>query len=275
MNYQIKDTYKRWRTKNESDGLTWGININGNQFYEAFLKINCSIKEHDVVCELGPGNGRIFDTFSEKLSFKKWYMIDINPKRCEYLKQKYRENPKVIVLCQNIDYLKLPEKFDLGISALTLKHLYPDCSKTLFNISKYMKEKGTFVFDIIISNKDEILYRDDYIVNVYTEDSLKLFVETVGLMIDKKDIIYYPVGARILFCLKKKPSSNTNAEINELNLKVYSLQRHCLILEKNLVDLQKKVNNIGKVFFSRMFRLILSPLYFLKDRITKKSKTRN
>lgn len=230
-----RNWYKRWSTKEEREGLTWGMVIDGTQFYEAFLKIGCKIDETDIVCEIGSGYGRIFDTFSRKFSFRRWYMMEINPERCERLKQKYKNDSRVVVLCQNVDFLELPEKFDVGISTLTFKHLYPDCSTALFNVSRYMNKGGFFVFDIIISDKDRIAFEEANIINYYAKDTLKEFINLAGLVIEEEGVVDYPVGPRNLYRLGKRTLSTSILKRNELNRKIISLQRQCYVLEDQIV----------------------------------------
>jgi len=216
--------------------------LDGKQFYEAFRKIGCKIDKTDVVCEIGPGYGRIFDTFREKFSFKKWYMLEINPSRCENLKQKYKNDSRVAVLCQNVDFLELPEKFDVGISTLTFKHLYPDCSIALFNVSKYMDEEGFFVFDIFISDRERIVFeKQGSIVNHYSEDTLKEFIRLAGLVIKEKGIVHYPMGLRSLYCLGKGKIPLSILKRNELSRKILSLERHRSVLEEHIIDLEDRL----------------------------------
>jgi len=254
MTSSSSNWYKRWRTKEEHEGLTWGMAIDGTQFYEAFLKTGSKIDENDIVCEIGAGYGRIFDTFSEKFSFKKWYMVEISPKRSEDLKRKYKNDPGVVVLCQNVDLLELPEKFDVGISSLTFKHLYPDCSIAFSNVSRYMKKDGFFVFDIIVSDKDSILFEEASIVNCFAEDTLKDFINFAGLAVEEKGVVDYPVGPRNIYRLGKRTLSKSTLKKNELNRKRLSLQRQCRVLEDYSINLHNKLQRIRKTLPYRVAR---------------------
>ena len=116
---------------------------------KAFTALGCSIKPSDVVLEIGPGYGRIYQTFRERFQFKKWYMVDINPKICDFLSQKFKGDDRCQILCQDVNELELPEMFDVGISTLTFKHLYPDFSQALARIAHYIRDDGIFLFDMI------------------------------------------------------------------------------------------------------------------------------
>jgi SAM-dependent methyltransferase len=254
MTSSSTDWYKRWRTREEFEGLTWGMAIDGTQFYEAFLKTGSKIDENDIVCEIGPGYGRIFDTFSENFSLKKCYMVEISPKRSEGLKRKYKNDPRVVVLCQNVDLLELPEKFDVGISTLTFKHLYPDCSTALSNVSRYMNKDGFFVFDIIVSDKDRILFEEANIINHFAEDTLKDFINLAGLFVEEEGVVDYPVGPRNIYRLGKRTLSTSILKKNELNSKRLSLQRQCCVLEDYSINLHNKVQRIRKNIPYRIMR---------------------
>lgn len=238
--------YDRWRDKEEKEGLTWGRIMDGIQFYEAFLESGSKIEKENIVCEIGPGYGRIFDTFREKFSFKKWYMIEISPQRSEELKQKYKDDPRVVVLCQNVDSLELPEKIDVGVSTLTLKHLYPDCSIALFNISKHLNKNGFFIFDFIIEDKDRITFEDGNVVNYYPEDTIKKFINLAGMIVEQEGIVDYPVGPRKLYRLGKQTGSSSNLENNETKRETLSLQRKGYILENYCAELQSKLERVKK-----------------------------
>jgi SAM-dependent methyltransferase len=228
--------------------------VDGTQFYESFLKTGSKTDETDIVLEIGAEYGRIFDTFSEKFSFKKWYMVEISPKRSEDLKRKYQNDPRVIVLCQNVDSLELPEKFDVGISTLTLKHLYPDCSIALSNVSRYMNEDGFFVFDIIVSDKDSILFEEGNIINYFAEDTLKDFITFAGLTVEEKGVVDYPVGPRNIYRLGKRTVTKSTLKKNELSRERLSLQRQCRVLEDYSMNLHNKLQRVRKSLPYRVAR---------------------
>lgn len=253
--------------------MTWGLVLDGKQFYEAFRKIGCKIDKTNVVCEIGPGYGRIFDTFKEKFSFKKWYMVEINPKRCENLKQKYKNDSRVVVLCQNVDFLELPEKFDVGISTLTFKHLYPDCSIALFNVSRYIDQEGFFVFDIFISDRERIFFeKQGNIVNYYSEDTLEEFIRLAGLVIKEKGVVHYPMGLRSLYCLGKRKLPLSILKRNQLNRKILSLERHRSVLEEHIVNLEERIVNLedrAKIVKNELHDIKKSFPYRVTQRIRK------
>jgi ubiquinone/menaquinone biosynthesis C-methylase UbiE len=163
----------RWRKGFEGKGLTWGTEIDGRQVLEAFTNLGLSIKSNHVVLEVGPGYGRVFETFRGFFEFRKWYMVDINPDNCEFLIKKFGDDDRIKVLCQDVNQLELPEKFNLGISTLTFKHLYPDFSQALTRIARYIKDDGTFLFDLIPPGEDRLIHEGANIANIYSERSLR------------------------------------------------------------------------------------------------------
>jgi len=237
---------KRWRETHEApEGLTWGVKVDGQQVLDAFLFLGCSIGPASVVVEVGPGYGRIFEAFHKRFQFKRWYMVEINPKYCEILSSKSVDD-RVKVLCQDVRKLDLPEKFDLGISTLVIEHLYPDFLEGLAQLRKFIKRRGSFVFDLPPPSEDRRMHEyyesrvlKGSIVNFYSEEWLRRFVELSGFSIDACTTVDYKEAKIVRNLYRLKP----NREIaNWQDRRLASLEHSLEVLEKDLAVIKLKLD---------------------------------
>lgn len=176
----------------EVEGLTWGILIDGKQVTDAFLALGCSIQPSDVVPEIGSGYRRVYETFRNHFQFKRWCMVEISPERCTLLKDKFRSDSGVEVLCQDANELLLPEKFNIGISTLTFKYPYADFSQALTRLAMFMRNDGTFLFDMHPPYEDRRVDESHVdIVNYYSSQSLQDLITLSGFRIESVGKVQY------------------------------------------------------------------------------------
>lgn len=243
----------RWRQGDEVEGLTWGVLLDGKQVLDTFIKLGCVIRPNDIVLEVGPGYGRIFEAFRKKFQFKRWYMVEVNPTYCKKLGEKFKEDTRLKILNQDVNQLSLPEPFDIGISTLTFLHLYPDFSQGLGAIIKHIKSNGRFLLELPPPSRDQCAYCDygavQCVINSYSEKSVLDFIELSGASLESSGVVQYEVEGKtqILYCIRK-----SSIGPNEILRRIRSLERTLAILRDHANVIAKKTgaSEIYQVFGS-------------------------
>jgi SAM-dependent methyltransferase len=141
-------TRTRWQRATPSPGLTWGKELTGEAFVSK-VESYASFDDGTTVLEVGPGYGRILRSFLTRgIPFKEYYALDISDQNIEYLRQRFPQ-PAVHFMRADIEGASLAFQFDVGLSSLTFKHLYPSFEASLRNCSRYMSPGARFIFDLI------------------------------------------------------------------------------------------------------------------------------
>lgn len=140
---------ERWRHARPDPSLTWGRSITGEAFVE---RAGHHVRTNDasVIVEIGTGYGRILRSWlRSQRPFARYYGIDRSAENCAALEREFAGEPRVRILCGDLTAMELPEPFDLMLSSLTLKHLYPTFVPGLRNLARHSKADATFVFDLL------------------------------------------------------------------------------------------------------------------------------
>lgn len=85
-------------------------------------------------------------------------MVDLSPENITYLRGEFPD-PRVAAVVGDVEGVSLDQRFDLIISSLTFKHLYPTFAVALGNSAAHLEEEGWIVFDLIESTAVERLLR--------------------------------------------------------------------------------------------------------------------
>src|SRR5215208_1581789 len=128
-------TTKNWEQANADLGLTWGKEVSGDAFIKRLLMYYTTTNtiSGKNILEIGPGSGRLLKAIlKENLPFKKYYGIDISEKNIAYLKKTF-QMPNIHFIHGNAENVNLNTTFDIAISSLTFKHMYPSFEKALAN----------------------------------------------------------------------------------------------------------------------------------------------
>lgn len=140
---------ERWRNARPDSALTWGRSITGDAFVE---RVGRHVRTSDagVIVEVGAGYGRILRSWlRSQRPFVRYYAIDRSAQNCAALDREFAAEPRVRVLCGDVSAIDLTEPFDLMLSSLTMKHLYPTFVPGLRHLAGSSKDGATFVFDLL------------------------------------------------------------------------------------------------------------------------------
>ena len=188
-NHLPQDTKKRWLLSKPDSHLTWGINLSGDAFID-------KIKIHGKILEIGPGSGRLLiSILDKKLSFDSYKGLDLSNNNVNYLNKKFG-NQKIKFQEGDAENIKFEENFDVMISSLTFKHMYPTFEKALTNLCKCLN--GTIYFDLIEGNL-AYLQPDGTYIKHYTKKEILEILNRCNLKLERFDkVIHQPSWTRLL-----------------------------------------------------------------------------
>lgn len=146
------DPKSRWREDSEREGLTWDIALDGESCYRAVAEYLPEAR----VLEIGPGYGRLIRSILNHDSPQRSYVgLDVSANRVAQLSSEFAAGQISFVAGD----IEAPPwhgpTFDLIVSFLTFKHLYPDCSLACRSCFSLLATSGLLVFDVLESLTDE------------------------------------------------------------------------------------------------------------------------
>ena len=138
----------RWRQSKPDNALTWNVTVSGDDFVRKANSYGVFSRNKNLL-EVGVGGGRILKSLINLgIPYKKYVGIDISQASVDYLRENFSED-KLEFIHGDVELYQFQEMFDIILSSLTFKHLYPTFEKALLNISMYMNPNAVIFFDII------------------------------------------------------------------------------------------------------------------------------
>jgi SAM-dependent methyltransferase len=141
----------RWRSAPPDSGLTWARQITGDGFIDVVARRR-AFTDGDRILEIGPGYGRLLSTLlARRTPFASYTGLDLSDQNVDYLHRTFRD-PRLHVLHGDVEELDLTERFDVVISSLCFKHLYPSFERALERIVRHIEPGGWLFFDLLEAN---------------------------------------------------------------------------------------------------------------------------
>jgi ubiquinone/menaquinone biosynthesis C-methylase UbiE len=140
-------------------------------FYLSYL-----IKYDGVFAELGVGTGRIALPLSMKPNVF-IYGIDSCKSMLEQCRKKMNNNTKLDLICADFINFKLPQKADvIYMPFRTIGHILDKSELESFfnNVYMNLKEKGVFIFDHYMFNKEWALAHNDVEIIMFENDNMQI-----------------------------------------------------------------------------------------------------
>lgn len=138
----------RWARAEPDNNLTWGRRLTGDAFIRA-VRAHYGFSPKTTVLEIGPGYGRLLRSLlDQQVPFGRYYGVDLSLRNRDWLAQQFADS-RVTFLHANAESVVLPERWDVAISSLTMKHMYPNFEKVLAHLAVQANPSAKFVFDLI------------------------------------------------------------------------------------------------------------------------------
>ncbi len=169
----------RWRAARPDEGLTLGTELSGVPWSRKIAE-HASPDASTRVLEIGPGYGRLLDgCLQDGLPFGSYVGLDASADNVEHLRGRF-DDPRVRFVHGDATSA-LVEPFDLGMSSLTFKHLYPSFVVVLEHCCASMAPDGRFAFDLIEGSK--AFFQPDGVtfIRAYEREEIAELLASIGL----------------------------------------------------------------------------------------------
>src|SRR5207245_3599102 len=120
--------------------------------------------------ELGPGYGRLVKSLLEKrVPFNEYYGVDISEKNVAHLSENFNLD-RIHFVHADAETCDLAMSYDVFLSSLTMKHLYPTFERVLVNLARFANPGCMFCFDLLEGNRT--IFEQDKVTYIkwYTRD---------------------------------------------------------------------------------------------------------
>jgi SAM-dependent methyltransferase len=171
---------ERWRHANPDAGLTWGRELSG----EAFI---AKVAEYDAfrpatsILEVGPGYGRLLNACLDRgVEFDEYLGVDISPVNVEHLRRRFTD-PRASFVVADVEEMTLENGYDLLLSSLVFKHLYPSFEPGLRNCAAQLNPGALTCFDLIEGSHKLFEADGATYVRCYTRAHVREILERTGL----------------------------------------------------------------------------------------------
>ncbi len=193
---------KRWIDAKPDLYLTWNKEVSGDAFIKKVLEYD-TFQPNKNILEIGPGYGRLLKAIlKENLAFKNFYGVDLSAENISYLNKTFT-TPNVHFICGNAEDMKLGITFDMVISSLTFKHIFPTFEKLLYNVSTHMK-KGSLIFFDLIEGNVAFFEEDGTYIKFYSKSQIKDILQHSMLELAGFDnVMHSPGHSRLLVIAKR------------------------------------------------------------------------
>ena len=193
----------RWRGTAPTTNLTWDRPIVGDAFIAKAAEYR-AFGEGRAILEIGPGYGRLATAIlTLQVPFSRYCGLDISEQNVAYLTGQFTD-PRIGFIYGDAETAPLPQTFDVVISSLVLKHIFPSFEKALTNVSSYLNPGAIVVFDVIEGRKQ--FFEDDEVtyIRYYTRDELAGIVERSGLTLVAFDEVLHDADHPRLLVVARK-----------------------------------------------------------------------
>jgi SAM-dependent methyltransferase len=194
----------RWRASEPNAHLTWGIKLTGDNFI-AEVKTYGAFSSDKNVLEIGAGYGRLLASCLRlKMPFKQYVGLDISEENIVYLRREFTEE-NIAFIQGDVEKVSLDIKFDVVLSSLTFKHLFPSFEKALRNVMNYVNPGGLFFFDLPEGQRR--LFSDDGLtyIHEYTRTEVCEILSRLSLQLVAFDKVHHIHQFARLLVIGQKP----------------------------------------------------------------------
>lgn len=195
----------RWRNVEPNEGLTWGYKLSGDAFIAKVSEYDAFSQDKRIL-EIGPGYGRLLKAcLDHSTPFAEYLGVDISPQNVEHLRQRFADQ-RVSFVLGDVTSMTLQERYDVVLSSLVFKHLYPSFEPALSNCVAQLNAGALVCFDLIegsgtVFEGDGVTY-----IKRYARDEVSQILERCGLdLVEFTTVRHDATHERLLTVARKSP----------------------------------------------------------------------
>ncbi len=170
---------ERWRAVRPDAGLTWGHELSGDAFIAKISEYG-AFNPSTRILEVGPGYGRLLKACLDLgVPFSEYVGLDISASNIEHLGRRFADQRTSFVL-GDAESADLGKGYDLLVSSLVFKHLYPTFEAALSNCAKALEVGALACFDLI--EGDHSMFEADRMtyIKCYTPPQVESILHRAG-----------------------------------------------------------------------------------------------
>ncbi len=207
---EARDRYRqesqvRWRRTLPNLSLTWSRALEGDAFIAKVSQYG-GFRSAPRILEVGPGYGRLLTTILKQgVAYRTYLGVDLSAANVDYLRRTFG-NERTKFVQGDINTLGLGDKFDLVLSSLTFKHLFPSFEDGLRNIAKHLSIGSLLIFDL--REGSDSYFEPDRItfIRTYSRPEVVRILEKLGLHLVAFDNVRHARGfSRLLVVAATNP----------------------------------------------------------------------
>ena len=194
---------RRWRSAKPDADLTWGRELDGAAFISKVEEFG-GFGPYRSILEIGPGYGRLLhECLSRGVPFRDYLGVDISPVNVSFLRERF-DDARVEFILADVDKLATSRCFDLVVSSLVFKHLYPSFERALTRCSAHLNVGGLVCFDLL--EGENRFFEDDGVTYIREYDRVEIrdILGRVGLCLVEFAYVEHAPDHRRLFTIARR-----------------------------------------------------------------------
>jgi SAM-dependent methyltransferase len=193
----------RWRAARPDAGLTWGVELSGDEFVER-AAAHGAFGAGRTVLEVGPGYGRLLrSALDGGHEFSRWIGLDLSEANVAHLRGAF-DDERVEFRHADAESADLGESVDTVVSSLTFKHMFPSFEGLLANVARQVSPGGLVLFDLIEGERR--YFEDDGVTYIrhYLRAEIEQILEANGLeLVAFEKVQHHPDLVRLLVVARR------------------------------------------------------------------------
>jgi len=200
----------RWPLSHPDPELTWGVRLTGDAFVQKAISFGV-FSPKSVVLEVGPGYGRILQSIKDsQVPYRRYMGLDISPQTAKLLSQKFASKENNIgFFTGDAESFHPDSPFDVLLSSLTFKHLYPSFERALHNLAQHAQPGAYLLFDLIPGWGRGLCRDGSTFVRLYTKREVRTILHRIGLTLVAFDTVVHDPEHKRMLVVAKRPKIPT------------------------------------------------------------------
>jgi SAM-dependent methyltransferase len=204
--YLYRRSRNRWAGDEQDLDLTWGFELPGGPFV-------AKLTEHGLldeatpldVLEIGPGYGRLLMALREAgAPVASFTGLDLSAARIARLGERFGDERTSFVAGDVVE-LDDAGRYDLCISSLTFKHLFPDFERAATRIHAALRPGGCLAIDLVEGRMQQFQHdHSETFIRAYSRDETEALLQRAGYASVTFDVVLHAPGYDRLLTIARR-----------------------------------------------------------------------